>query len=108
MMDRQASSSCRSQFSFSWPDAFSFPPLPFLLGCGLFLRPVALVVLLLFLDSPRPRRFFFSRLSSRVLSKAASSRQNPPLPGSSLERGILMKHLFNDKLCRIEFCHEGS
>lgn len=25
-------------------------------------------------------------------------------PGSSLERGTLRKHLFNDRLCRIEFC----
>jgi len=58
---------------------------------------------LLFLERPRPSRFFLSRLSSSVLSKAASSLQNPPLPGSSLERAILMKHLFNDRLCLIEF-----
>lgn len=28
-------------------------------------------------------------------------------PGSSLERGTLRKHLFSDRLCRIEFC-EGK
>ena len=27
-------------------------------------------------------------------------------PGSSLERGTLRKHLFKDRLCRIEFCRE--
>ena len=32
-----------------------------------------------------------------------SNFQNPPFPGSSLLRGILMKHLFSERLCRIEF-----
>lgn len=46
------------------------------------------------------RRFDF--LPSSILSK--SNFQKPPLPGSSFERGNLTKHLFNDRLCRIEFC----
>ena len=29
--------------------------------------------------------------------------QKPPLPGSSLVRTIFLKHLFNDKLCLMEF-----
>lgn len=29
---------------------------------------------------------------------------NLTFPGSSFERGTLRKHLFNDRLCRIEFC----
>lgn len=37
-------------------------------------------------------------------SRSKSNFQNPPFPGSSLDRGTLTKHLFNDKLCRIEFC----
>lgn len=28
---------------------------------------------------------------------------NPTFPGSSLDRGTLRKHLFSDKLCRMEF-----
>ena len=28
------------------------------------------------------------------------------LPGSSFDRGTFKKHLFNDKLCRMEFCKE--
>lgn len=56
-----------------------------------------------FLASPNPSLFFLSSVSSSLLSKAGSSRQKPPLPGSSLERAILMKHLFSDRLCRIEF-----
>lgn len=46
------------------------------------------------------RRFDF--LPSSILSK--SNFQKPPFPGSSFERGNLTKHLFNDRLCRIEFC----
>lgn len=42
------------------------------------------------------------RLPSSILSR--SSFQKPPLPGSSLERGSFTKHLFNERLCRIEFC----
>jgi hypothetical protein len=37
-------------------------------------------------------------------SRSISNRQKPPLPGSSLERGTFTKHLFRDRLCRIEFC----
>jgi hypothetical protein len=37
-------------------------------------------------------------------SRSISNRQKPPLPGSSLERGTFTKHLFKDRLCRIEFC----
>lgn len=41
------------------------------------------------------------RLSSSILLR--SSFQKPPLPGSSFERGNFTKHLFNERLCRIEF-----
>lgn len=34
---------------------------------------------------------------------SGSNRQKPPFPGSSLRRGTLMKHLFSERLCRIEF-----
>lgn len=44
------------------------------------------------------------RLPSSILSR--SNFQKPPLPGSSLERGNFTKHLFSDKLCRMEFCSE--
>lgn len=37
-------------------------------------------------------------------SRSTSNRQKPPLPGSSFERGTFTKHLFKDRLCRIEFC----
>ena len=33
-----------------------------------------------------------------------SNIQNPPFPGSSLVLLIFLKHLFNDKLWRMEFC----
>lgn len=33
-----------------------------------------------------------------------SNIQNPPFPGSSFVRLIFLKHLFNDKLWRMEFC----
>lgn len=44
------------------------------------------------------------RLPSSILSR--SSFQKPPLPGSFLERGSFTKHLFNERLCRIEFCFD--
>lgn len=40
-------------------------------------------------------------LDSSSLSK--SNFQKPPFPGSSLDLGCFTKHLFNDKLCRMEF-----
>ena len=115
MMDRQASSSWRSQLFFSSGGLNRHERCCYIAilesKADENLYPIELdgrsfrLALddLLFLERPRPRRFFLSRLSSRVLSKAASSRQNPPLPGSSLERAILMKHLFSERLCRIEF-----
>lgn len=35
--------------------------------------------------------------------QSISNFQNPPFPGSSLDRGTFTKNLFNDKLCLIEF-----
>ncbi len=50
--------------------------------------------------------------SFSCFSNSGSSVQKPPLPGSSFWRAIFLKHLFSDKLCRIEFlkviCHDGS
>jgi hypothetical protein len=37
-------------------------------------------------------------------SRSMSNCQKPPFPGSFLERGTFTKHLFRDRLCRIEFC----
>ena len=37
------------------------------------------------------------------LSKSGSNTQNPPLPGSPLVLSTLVKHLFRDRLWRIEF-----
>jgi hypothetical protein len=34
---------------------------------------------------------------------SSSRHQKPPFPGSSAGRGIFLKHLFSDRLCRIEF-----
>ena len=48
---------------------------------------------------------FLLRRPSSSLSR--SSFQNPPFPGSSLERGTLTKHLLRDRLCRIEFCNNN-
>ena len=52
------------------------------------------------------------QFSASFLSKSASSVQKPPLPGSFFWRAILRKHLFSDKLWRIEFlnvvCQLGS
>jgi len=39
-----------------------------------------------------------------TLSELGSKHQKPPLPGSPLDRGTFTKHLFSDRLCRIEFC----
>ena len=36
-------------------------------------------------------------------SNLGSRIQNPPLPGSSLVLSTLVKHLFRERLCRIEF-----
>lgn len=59
---------------------------------------------------PRTRCDIAERRLDRLLSsiRSISSFQKPPLPGSSLERGNLTKHLFSERLCRIEFCHEQS
>ncbi len=100
MIDRQASSNWRSQLLLLL--FWLFPLLLFFLDDEDDLFRIRFV----FLVRPRPSRFFFSWLSSNVLSKAGSSRQKPPLPGSSFDRGILMKHLFRERLCRIEFCKE--
>jgi len=44
------------------------------------------------------------RLRRAPPSKQSTSNfQNPPLPGSSLDRGTFTKNLFSDKLCLIEF-----
>lgn len=52
-------------------------------------RTVRLDLLLDLLDSSRRSR---------------SSLQKPPLPGSSFERATFTKHLFRDRLWRMEFC----
>lgn len=41
--------------------------------------------------------------SISLLSDTGSILQKEPLPGSSWDRGTLIKYLFNDKLCLIEF-----
>lgn len=41
---------------------------------------------------------FFSVIIITLVSESLT------FPGSSLERGTLRKHLFNDRLCRMEFC----
>lgn len=46
----------------------------------------------------------FDLLDSSSLSR--SNFQKPPLPGSSLDRASFTKHLFRDKLCRMEFCNK--
>lgn len=50
--------------------------------------------------------------SVSCFSKSGSRVQKPPFPGSSFCRAIFLKHLFNDRLCRIEFlnviCQLGS
>jgi hypothetical protein len=42
--------------------------------------------------------------SMSFASDCGSIRQNEPFPGSSCDRGTLMKYRFSDKLCLIEFC----
>ncbi len=50
-----------------------------------------------------------SSVSSEDSCKYCGSKtQNPPLPGSSFVRLIFLKHLFKDKLCRMEFCWIGN
>lgn len=55
---------------------------------------------------------FDRSLLSNCFLNSSSSVQKPPLPGSSFCRAIFLKHLFNDKLCLIEFlnvtCQFGS
>jgi len=41
--------------------------------------------------------------SMSFASDCGSIRQNDPFPGSSCDRGTLMKYRFSDKLCLIEF-----
>jgi len=49
------------------------------------------------------------RLRRAPPSKQSTSNfQNPPLPGSSLDRGTFTKNLFNDKLCLIEFLRKKN
>ncbi len=52
--------------------------------------------------TPRGRRFL-NACSTSLLSDDGSILQNEPLPGSSCERGTLMKYRFSDRLWRIEF-----
>lgn len=47
-------------------------------------------------------RFFFHNYTHLFIIKYMF--KSLTFPGSSLERGTLRKHLFNDRLCRIEFC----
>ncbi len=57
--------------------------------------------------TPRGRRFL-NACSTSLLSDDGSILQNEPLPGSSCERGTLMKYRFSDRLWRIEFWKENS
>jgi len=41
--------------------------------------------------------------SMSFASDCGSIRQKDPFPGSSCDRGTLMKYRFSDKLCLIEF-----
>lgn len=67
-----------------------------------------LVVFLLLLDATALLRrctglLFLKTPSTKVSAYKGSSLQKPPFPGSSFVRGILMKHLFRERLCRMEF-----
>ena len=53
------------------------------------------------------RRFLKIPLMN-MSSYSGLMRQKPPLPGSSLRRGTFWKHLFRDKLWRIEFCQRNE
>ena len=53
------------------------------------------------------RRFLKMPLMN-MSSYSGLMRQKPPLPGSSLRRGTFWKHLFRDKLWRIEFCQRNA
>lgn len=74
---------------------------------------VAVVIVVVALDGdcrlfePRTRCEIAERRLDRLPSsiRSRSSFQKPPLPGSSFERGSFTKHLFSERLCRIEFCH---
>ena len=64
-------------------------------------------------DLMRASDKFLDRSSSSASSSSeagsfiycGSRVQKPPLPGSSFVLMIFLKHLFNDKLCLIEFCN---
>ena len=49
--------------------------------------------------------FFLKIPSTRLSAYSGSRHQNPPLPGSSLDLGTFRKHLFKERLWRMEFCN---
>lgn len=69
--------------------------LTFLLGLGCSCRKGFLGVLTVKFD------LRFDLLDSSKRSR--SNFQNPPFPGSSFDLATFTKHLFRDRLCRIEF-----